>query len=40
MLDATELTAYVESLKPAALESLRKMVEINSYTGNPEGVNV
>lgn len=34
-----QLEKYLNALMPAALEMLRRMVEINSYTENPEGVN-
>jgi len=33
------LTAFCESRLPDTLDFLRRMVEINSFTGNPEGVN-
>jgi glutamate carboxypeptidase len=33
------LTAHLEQQLPAGLELLREMVDINSFTGNPEGVN-
>lgn len=33
------LRSYLDSNLPAALEMLRRMVEINSFTANPEGVN-
>ena len=39
MLEKAHLTAYLDQQLPAALEMLREMVEINSFTGNPEGVN-
>jgi glutamate carboxypeptidase len=39
MLDMAHLTTYLEAQLPAALELLREMVAINSFTGNPEGVN-
>ncbi|HWQ91549.1 MAG TPA: M20/M25/M40 family metallo-hydrolase, partial [Clostridia bacterium] len=31
--------SFLETKLPEALELLRRMVEINSFTGNPEGVN-
>lgn len=34
-----DLTDFLEQQKPAALELLRRMVGINSYTANREGVN-
>ncbi len=39
MLNAESLKSYLEAEVPAALELLRQMVEINSYTANREGVN-
>jgi glutamate carboxypeptidase len=36
---AARLQDYLTSRMPAALEMLRSMVEINSFTGNPDGVN-
>ena len=33
------LTDFVQSRMPSALAMLQQMVEINSYTGNPAGVN-
>jgi glutamate carboxypeptidase len=33
------LTEFLSNQMPAALEMLRQMVEINSFTANPEGVN-
>ena len=39
MLDAVALNAYLQSELPAALELLRQMVGINSFTLNPAGVN-
>lgn len=39
MLNAAQLNAFLESELPAALELLRQMVGINSFTLNPEGVN-
>ncbi len=39
MLNAAKLHNYLESELPAALELLRQMVGINSFTLNPEGVN-
>jgi len=39
MLNMSDLNAFLEKHKAVALDELRKMVEINSYTANPEGVN-
>ena len=39
MQESTALRDYLETQSPAALEMLRQMVGINSFTGNPEGVN-
>lgn len=39
MLTAAPLQSFLESQLPAALELLRQMVGINSFTLNPEGVN-
>jgi glutamate carboxypeptidase len=39
MTEEKMLEDYLESKMPAAMELLRKMVGINSFTGNPEGVN-
>jgi glutamate carboxypeptidase len=39
MQDLASLKAYLDQRLPAALEVLREMVGINSFTGNPEGVN-
>ena len=39
MADTTGLTRFFAGQLPAALELLRQMVAINSYTGNREGVN-
>jgi glutamate carboxypeptidase len=39
VLNAARLHDYLESELPAALELLRQMVGINSFTLNPEGVN-
>src|SRR5256885_1652048 len=39
MKDSATLKAYLDQQLPAALEILRQMVEINSFTSNPEGVN-
>src|SRR5882672_8223748 len=36
---AAPLTTFLEGQLPAALEMLRQMVGINSFTGNREGVN-
>ena len=38
MLERESLRQTLESQMPAALEMLRRMVEINSFTGNREGV--
>jgi glutamate carboxypeptidase len=38
MLEAATLTAYLERELPAALEVLRRMVEINSFTTNRDGI--
>jgi glutamate carboxypeptidase len=38
-MDHLRLTEYLERQLPAALELLRRMVELNSWTLNPEGVN-
>src|SRR5439155_26724447 len=38
MLDPTALKSYLDQQLPAALEILRQMVGINSFTSNPEGV--
>lgn len=38
-MQTTELMGWFEGRLPRALELLRRMVEINSFTGNPEGVN-
>jgi glutamate carboxypeptidase len=38
MLNVAYLKAFLESQMPAALEMLRQMVGINSYTANAEGV--
>src|SRR5881227_2725520 len=39
MKDSAPLKHYLDQQLPAALEMLRQMVGINSYTANPEGVN-
>src|SRR5512140_3461423 len=39
MQNREPLKNYLESQMPAALEMLRQMVGINSYTANREGVN-
>jgi glutamate carboxypeptidase len=39
MQEMAHLRPYLDQQLPAALERLREMVEINSFTGNPEGVN-
>ncbi|MGO8678671.1 MAG: M20/M25/M40 family metallo-hydrolase [Limisphaerales bacterium] len=39
MQEMAHLTAYLDEQLPAALEMLREMVGINSFSGNPEGVN-
>jgi glutamate carboxypeptidase len=39
VVDAVELVRFLEAQLPAALELLRQMVGINSFTGNREGVN-
>lgn len=39
MLNIEKLKLFLESQMPAALEQLRQMVGINSFTGNAEGVN-
>ena len=39
MLNAQSLKGFLESQLPDALEMLRQMVGINSYTANREGVN-
>jgi glutamate carboxypeptidase len=38
-MDVISLKAFLESQMPPALEMLRQMVEINSFTGNADGVN-
>ncbi len=38
-LDPVALTSFLNAQMPAALEMLRQMVEINSFTSNREGVN-
>ena len=39
MCDLPQLRGYLEEQLPAALDLLREMVGINSFTGNREGVN-
>jgi glutamate carboxypeptidase len=39
MLNAAQLNSYLQAELPGALELLRQMVGINSFTLNPEGVN-
>jgi len=39
MLNIAALTGFLEGQKPDALDILRGMVEINSFTQNPQGVN-
>ena len=39
MLNPTGLTAFFESRLPAALDLLRRMVDMNSFTANRDGVN-
>ena len=39
MQDSAALIQFLEQQMPAALEMLRRMVEINSFTGNRDGVN-
>ena len=39
MQNATPLKSFLEQLLPAALDLLREMVNLNSFTGNREGVN-
>jgi len=39
MQNAGPLNAFLRSQMPAALEMLRQMVGINSFTGNRDGVN-
>src|SRR6266536_1977160 len=39
MLNVESLKEFLKQQMPAALEMLRQMVGINSFTGNPEGVN-
>src|SRR6185369_923593 len=39
MNDNGALKRYLEGQLPSTLDWLRRMVEINSFTGNPEGVN-
>src|SRR5579872_6921507 len=38
-IDAGSIKSFLEAQMPAALEMLRQMVEINSFTANPKGVN-
>lgn len=39
MQNVASLREFLQSRLPGTLEILRQMVEINSFTGNPEGVN-
>ena len=39
MQDVAAIKKFLNSQMPAGLEMLRQMVGINSYTGNPQGVN-
>jgi len=39
MLNGEALVRFLEKQMPAALETLREMVNLNSFTGNREGVN-
>ena len=39
MQNTGPLNEFLESQMPAALEMLRQMVGINSFTGNRDGVN-
>ncbi|PWU12864.1 MAG: hypothetical protein C5B50_20645 [Verrucomicrobia bacterium] len=39
MIDTTSLRYFLEQKLPPTLDLLRQMVAINSFTGNPEGVN-
>src|SRR5438874_9335051 len=39
MTEPAALKTYLDQQLPAALEILRQMVGINSFTSNPEGVN-
>jgi len=39
MIEVAGLKSYLEAQLPNALAMLRRMVEINSFTGNPDGVN-
>ena len=39
MMEPNQLTQYLDGQMPAALAMLRRMVEINSFTGNRDGVN-
>lgn len=39
MIDSVGVRACISELLPEGIEMLRRMVEINSFTSNPEGVN-
>src|SRR5512133_3739704 len=39
MLETASLREYLEQLRPAGLDILKRMVDINSFTANPAGVN-
>jgi glutamate carboxypeptidase len=39
MLESALLRDYLEQIRPAGLDILKQMVDINSFTGNPSGVN-
>ncbi|HLH56937.1 MAG TPA: M20/M25/M40 family metallo-hydrolase [Verrucomicrobiae bacterium] len=39
MMDVSKLNGFLEQQMPAAMEWLRRMVEVNSFTANPDGVN-
>ena len=39
MLPLASLREFLDSQMPATLDLLRRMVEINSFTANPDGVN-
>jgi len=39
MLDSASFTRFLEAQLPTGLDRLRQMVEINSFTGNRDGVN-
>ena len=38
-MNAAQLRAHVEAQVPRAMEQLERMVRLNSFSGNPEGVN-